>query len=83
MQIANGDFVMGDATEQHQRRLLMAHKGEYKQHPLTGVGLADYIDDENKNELVREIRKQMVQDGMTVNVLKITTTGINLDADYQ
>lgn len=83
LQIRNGDFVMGEATEQHQRRLLMAHKGEYKQHPLSGVGLSNFIDDENPDDMIREIRTQLVQDGMTVNTIKVTSTGLGLDANYE
>lgn len=82
MLIKNGDFVMGDATQQHQRRLLMAQKGEYKQHPLVGVGLRNYIDDENPDDLKREIRMQFVQDGMGVRVIQVTPTGLNIDAVY-
>jgi hypothetical protein len=83
LQLRNGDFVIGEATEQHQRRLLLAHKGEYKQHPLAGVGLADFIDEENPDEMIREIRVQLVQDGMTVNTIKVTPKGLGIDANYE
>lgn len=83
MLIKNGDFVMGDATQQHQRRLLMAQKGEYKQHPLVGVGLRNFIDDESPDNLKREIRMQFVRDGMAVKVLQVTPSGLNIDAVYE
>ena len=82
MQMRDGDFVMGEATKQHQRKLMMTQKGEYKQNPLTGVGVANYLDDENPDDLMRETRKQFVQDGMTVNKLLMTTKGISVDANY-
>ena len=82
MKKANGDFVMGESTVQHQRRLLKAQQGEYKQNPLVGVGVDNSLDDEDPDDLIREVRKQYVQDGMTVDVLKITATGIAVDAHY-
>jgi DNA-binding response OmpR family regulator len=83
MQVRNGDFVVGDATKQHQRSLIMNHKGEYKQHLTTGAGAADYLDDENPDELIRELRRQLVQDGQTVNDIVITATGLGVDASYK
>lgn len=82
MLVRNGDFVVGDATKQHQRSLIVNHKGEYKQHLMTGVGAADYLDDENPDELIREVRKQLVQDGQTVNDIVITNKGLGVDANY-
>lgn len=83
LQIHNGDFVVGEATKQHQRKLLITQKGEYKQHPLVGVGIANYLDDENPDDLLRETRKQFVQDGMAVNKLEVTATGVGVDAEYK
>lgn len=81
--IRNGDFAWGDSTQQHQRSLLMAHQGEYKQSPLVGLGLRNYLDDESPDDLMREIRKQFVQDGMTVNSLQITASGVSVNAYYE
>ncbi|MBA3901184.1 MAG: hypothetical protein H0X62_13425 [Bacteroidetes bacterium] len=82
--IKNGDLVMGDATKQHQKHLLMASKGEYKQSPTTGVGLMSFLDDENPDDLLREIRKEFARDGMTVNDIKIKGDGsISIDAAYE
>lgn len=83
MLIRNGDFFVGESTPQHQRRLLMAHKGEYKQHPLAGVGLRDFVDDENPDAMIREIRKQLVADGMRVDSINITPNGLHIDATYE
>jgi DNA-binding response OmpR family regulator len=83
MQIRNGDFVVGDATKQHQRSLIVNHKGERKQHLMTNVGAADYLDDENPDEFIRETRRQLVQDGQTVKEIVITATGLGIDAGYK
>ena len=82
MLIRNGDFVVGDATKQHQRSLIMNHKGEYKQYPETGVGIANYLDDENPDDMMREVRRQLVQDDLTVEQMRVTATGLQIDAHY-
>lgn len=68
--IANGDFVKGDSDKQHQRSLLLAEKGDYKQAPIATVGLASYINDDAETaELLREIRLRFSDDGMTVDYI--------------
>lgn len=59
-------LVVGDVTEQNQRIILFAEKGEIKSAPLMGVGLASYLDDENPSELLREIRINLREDGQKV-----------------
>ena len=83
IRIENGDFVIGDSTQQHQKHLLMAMPGDYKQSPLVGVGVAEQLDDENPDDLLRAIRTTFVQDGMTVKNLSIASNGnIEVDANY-
>ncbi len=79
----NGDFAYGDATKQNQKDLLMANKGDYKLDPLIGVAMLTRIDDDG-NDVVRDIRLQMVKDGMTIKKLKVIRPGvIDLDAFYK
>lgn len=80
----NGDFVLGDATFQHQQDLMTATEGEYKFDPLTGVGLAEFLDDEDPSEMMRKIRMQFAKDGMNVKTAKINKAGkIEIDAPYK
>lgn len=82
--IKNGDFAQGDATQQNQKNLLNINKGELREFPIDGVGLINFLDDENFNDLIREVRREMVKDGMTVDDLKITADGaIGLNASYK
>lgn len=70
----NGDFKIADATLQNQQLLLLTGKGEWKQSPVTGVGLADYLlDDAPVDELHQEIQKQFALDGMKVNKIEGNT----------
>lgn len=79
----NGDFVIGDSTLQHQEDLIRAAKGEYKENPLTGVGIINYLKDTNEASAFREIRTQFTSDGMLVRKLEISNNGIEIDAEYK
>ena len=83
LQISGGDFVVGDATVQHQRHIIVAQKGEYKEHPEIGVGIANALQDENPRQILTQIRRNFEYDGMRVNTLQINDNGtITVDAPY-
>jgi hypothetical protein len=82
LQIVNGDFVLGDATQQNQKQLIYASPGAYKQYPTVGVDIMNYLKDENSSDLLRAIRQQFILDGMTVNSLAYTNGQINVNAEY-
>lgn len=83
LQIKNGDLVIGESTDQHQRLLLLATKGEFKQSPLTGVGLINFLNDENPGNLKTEIRKQITSDGQLIKSLKVKDGKIDLIAKFK
>lgn len=83
LQISEGDFVIGDATLQHQRHIIVAQKGEYKEHPEIGVGIDNALLDENPKTLLTQIRRNFEYDGMQVNTIQINNDGsITVDAPY-
>jgi len=82
LRIENGDFVTGDATKQNQKLLLLSQKGEWKQHPLTGVGIADWLKGEKQGGLKAEIKQQFKADGMTVNEIEVNGSTVKIDANY-
>ena len=78
-----GDFVLGDATEQHKRLLLILHAGQIKQYPTAGVGVDRFLMSENFVQLERIIRQQFEQDGMNVNDIDVDGfPKIEIDATY-
>jgi len=81
----NGDFKMGDATLQNQQLLLLTGKGEWKQSPVVGIGLAEYLlDDAPVDELHQEIQKQFSLDGMKVKKIEGNTwQNTIIDAEYE
>lgn len=83
LQIVNGDFVVGESTEQHQKILILADKAEFKEYPMRGVGVLRYLEEETPDNLAREIRQEFTIDTMTVNQIKIATDlTIQVDANY-
>jgi hypothetical protein len=64
-QIIQG-LILGDVTKQNQNTILLAEKGEIKNSPLLGVGIASYLDDESPSELLREVRINLRMDGQKV-----------------
>lgn len=66
IKLVGGSMVFGETTYQQQRDLLILKKGDLRTSPGVGVGLPDYIDDEEPEALLREITTQFQKDGMTV-----------------
>ena len=79
----DGDFVVSESTYQHQKHLLLAEKGDYKQFPTAGVASKRYLERESPDEYARAIRQEFASDGMDVKTLKISETlELSIDAEY-
>ena len=80
----NGDFAIGESTEQHQQLLLLSNKGDWRENPATGVGVLGYLkDDSEDSNLMPEIKEQFEKDGMQVNGIEQIEMGFNIDAFYK
>lgn len=80
--IEDGDFVIGESSLQHQRLLLLCNKGEFKEFPTRCVGLANYLESGNTQELAREIDVDFSKDGMKVTKIKIDVPNLEIEASY-
>lgn len=79
----NGDLVTDVSDEQHQKLLLAVNKGDFKENPTIGVGVAMWLNDDNQDGLLGEIKKEFEKDGMTVKSLSINEEGkLDIDARY-
>lgn len=84
LRIENGDFVIGDATDQNIKEILSSHKGEYKEYPEIGVGIEDMLNEDDYNEMLVEAKKNLEYDGMTVEELRFLEDGnLIVDAKYK
>lgn len=81
--IEDGDFKKGDATQAHQKVLMMATKGDFTQSPLTGVGVVEFLlDSVNDDELRHAIQEEFEADGMSVEEMEINSGDIKVQAYY-
>ena len=84
LDLSTGDLLYVSSDYQHQKDILLARKGYYKEHPEMGVGIEDYRNETDPEELLRSIRQEFAADGMKVSKVAITATGnIETDASYE
>jgi hypothetical protein len=80
MLIKDGDFVIGEAEEEYIENILIAEKGNYRQFPLVGVGIKNFINaamtPQELTKLKREIAIQLEYDGYKIN-------SININKDFK
>lgn len=69
IKMLNGDLVIDDATQQNIAIILLSNQGDFKQHPLTGIGIMRYLNSPInatlKAKLYREIKLQFEDNGLT------------------
>jgi hypothetical protein len=75
-------MTVGDVTYQNQAMLLQAHKGEFKEHPMVGVGINDICNDHDFALWRREISTQIEGDGQQISKLSLKENGLILEANY-
>lgn len=78
----NGDIEVGISVQQHQRMLLICPKGSFKKNPEVGVGVLNYLEDENAADLFSEIKTQLSGDGMEIESIDISGGNLKIDAHY-
>ncbi len=80
---ATGDLKVGEATQQHKKCLLVAHKGDWRQFPWVGVGIGSYVLDDAFAGVQQEIQKQFELDGLRIESLEVRADGtINEKSGY-
>jgi hypothetical protein len=80
LSIVNGDFDIGFSDNQHQEHILLANKGEFKEHPEIGVAIHAMIGDDDYTDMLIEIKKNLEYDGMKIKNVRFDENG-NLDID--
>lgn len=75
-------LTLGETLPQNQALILTLHQGELKEAPAVGCGVSDMLLDNQPLYWRARIREQLEMDGQTVSSIKITTSGIHIDAHY-
>ncbi len=76
-------LTIGESTYQNQKILILANKGELKMNPMRGVGAIRFIEENNQNDLAREIRTEFIADGMQIDKINISPDlQIDVEAYY-
>ena len=83
LQLLAGDFEVGYSDNQQQKAILSTEKGEWKEHPEVGVGIAQMLADDLYTEVLIEIKKQLEYDGMQINDVTLKGGGkLLIDGQY-
>ena len=72
LRIENGDFVIGDSDQQNIRNIVQAHRGQFYQTPLIGVGILDEMNSSvTVQSLKNRIRTNLLLDNYEPDGLEI------------
>lgn len=84
LKVKNGHLQIGGTLYQNLAIITEAHQGEFKQFPVLGVGLDQYLGEEGTDNaaLKHSIRENAKYDNVKITALKITELGeINIKAE--
>ncbi|WP_233860988.1 hypothetical protein [Tenacibaculum piscium] len=82
LMLVNGDFVIGDASEQSVAQILISKSGQWKEYPQIGADIQKSQHGKIDRFLERNISVQLASDGFNVDTLEINEKGINLKGSY-
>jgi len=82
LQIANGDFVVGNSDQQHVLDLLEGGVGHYKQFPLACIGVFKYLNGSTTSiEINSDIRAKLAADGYDVTGVDVRGNTYNITGE--
>ncbi|THU36918.1 oxidase [Niastella caeni] len=79
---ASGNCKIGNSDQQHQALLLLIDKGGLKENPDAGVGAFKYLESENTDAFLREVRIQYADDGMQIRKIAFENNKLSINAPY-
>ena len=78
----NGDFKLGDPSEQNVNLLFISSPGEWKETPEAGIGIGKQQGVVIDRFFKRTVRLQLEADGFDIEFLNLTTQGVQVDGVY-
>lgn len=86
LEIKDGDFDIGDTDQQNIELILLTHKGNFKEYPILGVGITDYLRSPeiiSRLRLENEINNQLEYDNFRIKDLDVNDLqNIHIDGTY-
>ena len=86
LEIKDGDFVTGDTDQQNIELILLSHKGSFKEYPILGVGITDYLKSPeimSRLRLENEISNQLEYDNFFTKAIDVNDLeNIHIDGNY-
>lgn len=82
LKIVNGDFVVGESTQQEITHILTSFRGEWKEHPLVGAELPRLLKArEGITKMRSVVREQLEMDGFKKVHFDIKNNEIEVNAE--
>lgn len=81
--VGKNGVSIGDTSQQNQYLILVSHPGEWKESPLVGVGIGDYVNDNETDFIRHSIREQFWMDGITIEKMTVKPGDVKITAAYQ
>ena len=66
IELSDGSMATGDTQFQEEYLVLATQRGEWKEHPLVGAGVADMAGDEDLRFWKREITENLARVGIKI-----------------
>ena len=86
LEIKDGDFMTGDTDQQNIELILLSHKGSFKEYPILGVGITDYLKSPeimSRLRLENEISNQLEYDNFFIKDVDVNDLeNIHIDGNY-
>lgn len=80
----DGDLSIGYSDNQQQEHILIANKGEFREFPEIGVGIAQMLNDDDWITVLIEAKKNLEYDGMKINNIKFEENqNLTIDGYYK
>lgn len=78
IELENGAMATGETLYQEEYLVLASQRGEWKENPLVGVGLADMVGDEDLRYWKREITENMARVGIKIKGVSLKNGQIEI-----
>lgn len=81
--VGGNGISTGDTSQQNQYLILATHPGEWKESPLLGVGIGDYVNDTETDYIRHSIYENFRMDGIEIEKMTVKPGDVQIAAQYK